>query len=198
MNNIHLILGGARSGKSRLAEQIARQKQLASKGSVTYIATAEAGDDEMVQRIAMHKNQRAENEQAKLWQVVESPLALAFAIEQAFIEHDCVLVDCLTLWLSNCLCKGALDLWQQEKSAFIQLLERLSKSPEKTLILVSNEVGHGIVPLGDLARDFVDQAGWLHQDIAKLANQVDFVIAGIAMPLKPLSTNQVHQENQDS
>ncbi|WP_440874548.1 bifunctional adenosylcobinamide kinase/adenosylcobinamide-phosphate guanylyltransferase [Thalassotalea sp. PLHSN55] len=184
MNNIHLVLGGARSGKSRFAEQIARQSQQSGAEQVTYIATAERGDDEMQQRIDMHQAQRSQDELAKSWQLVESPLALAFSIEQAFNDSDCVLVDCLTLWLSNCLCKGALDLWQQEKAALLQLLERLSHSTEKTLILVSNEVGHGIVPLGDLARDFVDQAGWLHQDIGKIASHVDFIMAGLPLTLK--------------
>ena len=89
------------------------------------------------------------------------------------------LVDCLTLWLSNCL---AASVWPQEKRRLLTLIPQLKND----VILVSNEVGHGIVPMGELSRQFVDESGWLHQDIAAIADKVDFVMAGLAMPLKPM------------
>ena len=193
LNNIHLIIGGARSGKSALAESYAKLSNL----PVTYIATAQAFDREMQQRIAQHQAERPDH-----WQLVESPLLLAKTIESV-VENSqqdiCILVDCLTLWLSNSLCKPNveaghtsecnLDYWQQEKQQFLAQLEsiKLRSSNEKQrveIILVSNEVGHGIVPMGELSRQFVDQAGWLHQAIAKVADNVEFVMAGLPLTLK--------------
>jgi adenosylcobinamide kinase/adenosylcobinamide-phosphate guanylyltransferase len=193
LNKIHLIIGGARSGKSSLAERYAKSSNL----PVTYIATAQAFDNEMQQRIAQHQADRPEH-----WQLVESPLLLAKTIASV-IENSqqdiCILVDCLTLWLSNSLCKPNveadhssecnLDYWQQEKQQFLTQLEniKLRSGNEKQrveIILVSNEVGHGIVPMGELSRQFVDQAGWLHQAIAKVADNVEFVMAGLPLSLK--------------
>lgn len=193
LNKVHLIIGGARSGKSSLAERYAKSSNL----PVTYIATAQAFDSEMQQRIAQHQAERPEH-----WQLVESPLLLAKTIASV-IENSqqdiCILVDCLTLWLSNSLCKPnveaghtsecKLDYWQQEKQQFLAQLEsiKLRSGNEKQrveIILVSNEVGHGIVPMGELSRQFVDQAGWLHQAIAKVADNVEFVMAGLPLSLK--------------
>jgi len=193
LNKIHLIIGGARSGKSSLAERYAKSSNL----PVTYIATAQAFDNEMQQRIAQHQAERPEH-----WQLVESPLLLAKTIASV-IENSqqdiCILVDCLTLWLSNSLCKPKveaartsecnLDYWQQEKQQFLAQLEsiKLRSGNEKQrveIILVSNEVGHGIVPMGELSRQFVDQAGWLHQATAKVADNVEFVMAGLPLSLK--------------
>ncbi len=193
LNKVHLIIGGARSGKSSLAERYAKSSNL----PVTYIATAQAFDSEMQQRIAQHQAERPEH-----WQLVESPLLLAKTIASV-IENSqqdiCILVDCLTLWLSNSLCKPNveaghtsecnLDYWQQEKQQFLAQLEsiKLRSGNEKQrveIILVSNEVGHGIVPMGELSRQFVDQAGWLHQAIAKVADNVEFVMAGLPLSLK--------------
>ena len=182
LNKLHLILGGARSGKSRLAENIAKDAEL--KGlSVCYLATAQAHDEEMNQRIVQHQNDRP-----KHWDLLESPLYLAEAIKQALEKSDCVLIDCLTLWLSNCLCHENSDFYAQQKAVFIEFLTSFIKDENsyksKQLIFVSNEVGHGIVPMGELSRQFVDQAGWLHQELAALANQVDFVMAGLPLTLK--------------
>jgi len=185
MNNIHLILGGARSGKSRMAENAA--KQLESQGlRVCYLATAQAHDKEMQQRITQHQADRPQH-----WPLVESPLYLAQSLEQALNENDCVLVDCLTLWLSNCLCQQNSEFYSQQKSALMNFLRSLINAEQplkadktKEIIFVSNEVGHGIVPMGELSRKFVDQAGWLHQELAVLANQVDFVMAGLPLNLK--------------
>ena len=180
LNKVHLVIGGARSGKSSLAERYAKSSNL----PVTYIATAQAFDSEMQQRIARHQADRPEH-----WQLVESPLSLAKTIESV-IENSqqdiCILVDCLTLWLSNSLCKPNttgeknsdvnLAYWQQEKQQLLALLERIqqeehSQHSKVEIILVSNEVGHGIVPMGELSRQFVDQAGWLHQAYRKNCRQ---------------------------
>jgi len=184
-HSIHLILGGARSGKSRLAENVAKAAEL-KKSKVCYLATAQAHDKEMSERISQHQADRPAH-----WQLVESPLYLSAALEQALQSNDCVLVDCLTLWLSNCLCHQNSELYTEQKNAFIKFLQRFIESkPErepKKIIFVSNEVGHGIVPMGELSRQFVDQAGWLHQELATLANQVDFVMAGLPLSLKNTS-----------
>jgi adenosylcobinamide kinase/adenosylcobinamide-phosphate guanylyltransferase len=198
MHDIHLILGGARSGKSRLAENAAKQAE--SQGlSVCYLATAQAHDEEMQQRITQHQADRP-----KHWPLVESPLYLADSLEQAIKTNDCVLVDCLTLWLSNCLCQQDSDFYAQQKNALMQFLQSFISNEQalktvkaKKIIFVSNEVGHGIVPMGELSRQFVDQAGWLHQELAVLANQVDFVMAGFPLTLKHVPLNN-EQENTSS
>jgi len=192
MGQVHLILGGARSGKSSLAEQHAKKLNL----PVTYIATAQALDKEMKQRIAMHQQDRPQQ-----WQTIESPLLLAATIDaiidQALVNtspnvsnnDQCILIDCLTLWLTNCLCQHDLAYFEQEKQQFLTTLINSQKLNNLHIILVSNEVGHGIVPMGDLSREFVDQAGWLHQAIAEIADNVDFVMAGLPLSLKPSANN---------
>jgi adenosylcobinamide kinase/adenosylcobinamide-phosphate guanylyltransferase len=181
-NSLHLILGGARSGKSRLAENIAKQAELEG-FTVCYLATAQAHDEEMSQRISQHQAERPAH-----WLLLESPLCLAEALKQALQNSDCVLVDCLTLWLSNCLCHQEREFYTQQKALFIEFLNAFINDDKsyksQKLIFVSNEVGHGIVPMGELSRQFVDQAGWLHQELAELANQVDFVMAGLPLTLK--------------
>ncbi|MBU2880625.1 bifunctional adenosylcobinamide kinase/adenosylcobinamide-phosphate guanylyltransferase [Psychrosphaera sp. B3R10] len=179
-NSIHFILGGARSGKSRFAENAAAR----SGKNVIYIATAEGLDDEMIDRIAHHKNHRPAS-----WAVIESPLQLADTIEQNATEHTCIIVDCLTLYLTNWLCKDNDAAWQNEKQRLLSVLENAAHN-KFLVVLVSNEVGQGIVPLGELSRTFVDQAGWLHQDIARLAGKVDFIVAGLNMRLKPQKGEQ--------
>jgi adenosylcobinamide kinase/adenosylcobinamide-phosphate guanylyltransferase len=192
-NKIHFILGGARSGKSRLAENLAKQAESAGL-TVCYLATAQAHDEEMSQRIIQHQDDRPQH-----WQLLESPLYLAEALKQALQSSDCVLIDCLTLWLSNCLCHQSSDFYTQQKSVFIKFLKYFISDTQtynaKKLIFVSNEVGHGIVPMGELSRQFVDQAGWLHQELAGLANQVDFVMAGLPLTLKTdaLHSNSLQQ-----
>jgi adenosylcobinamide kinase/adenosylcobinamide-phosphate guanylyltransferase len=171
-----LILGGARSGKSRYAEQQAQDSAL----DVIYIATAEAGDGEMARRIALHKAMRPAD-----WRVVEEPLALAHALAEHAAEGRCLLVDCLTLWFSNLLAgpDGSEDRFRRERAA---LLETLPGLPGR-ICLVSNEVGQGIVPMNPLARRFVDEAGWLHQDLASICERVVFVTAGLPQVLKDRS-----------
>jgi len=183
---VHLILGGARSGKSSFAEKQAKQSEESGQSQVYYLATAQSLDGEMSARIKQHQAQRPDH-----WPLIESPIALANAIEKLVLKHQnehatsiTVLVDCLTLWLTNCLCSSEKKSWQQEKQALLKLLADFEQNNEVNLLLVSNEVGHGIVPMGELSREFVDQAGWLHQEIAEIATQVDFIMAGIALSLK--------------
>lgn len=165
---LELILGGARSGKSRLAEERAR---LSGK-ALYYIATATAEDCEMATRIRHHREQRGPE-----WHTVEAPLHLADTLRRLARDDRCLLVDCLTLWLSNCLHR---DCWAGERDALLSTLRVL---PGR-ILLVSNEVGSGIVPLGELSRRFVDESGWLHQQLAQLAFKVTLVVAGLPLELK--------------
>lgn len=183
---IHLVLGGARSGKSRFAEQQVADLLPPSVGprttttfahSPVYIATATAKDDEMAQRIHHHQQLRA---QAALpWQLLEAPLALSDALNTLSGQQRPVLVDCLTLWLTNQLLADDTSL----SAARTQLCDSVSQF-DGELILVSNEVGSGIVPLGELSRRFVDEAGWLNQQLAQLADRVTLVVAGLPLALK--------------
>lgn len=167
---VHLILGGARSGKSSYAERVA----LSATGSLHYLATAEAGDAEMADRLERHQAQRSPR-----FKTCECPLALPDELAKRDQPGHTVLVDCLTLWLSNCLLQGP-EIWPEYRAA---LLAHLSHT-QANILLVSNEVGHGIVPMGALNRRFVDEAGWLHQAIAEQANQVTWVVAGLPQKLK--------------
>ncbi len=165
-----LILGGARSGKSRYAERLA----LESGKETVYIATGWAGDEEMSARIDRHREQRPQ-----AWLTVEEPCALAKALQTHAAGNRCLIVDCLTLWLANLLEQGD-GRFQQERGALLDTLPNLPG----TLCLVSNEVGLGIVPINPLARRFVDEAGWLHQDLAQLCERVVWVTAGLPQILK--------------
>ncbi|BDU23109.1 bifunctional adenosylcobinamide kinase/adenosylcobinamide-phosphate guanylyltransferase [Dyella sp. GSA-30] len=166
-----LILGGARSGKSALAERLA----IASGREVVYVATGQAGDGEMAARIAHHRAQRPAH-----WLTIEEPVKLADKLGDHAREDRCLLVDCLTLWLTNLLCDPDPGCFERERAA---LLERLPRMPGE-LLLVSNEVGLGIVPMGELSRRFVDEAGRLHQAIAALCPRVLFAAAGLPLVLK--------------
>ncbi|MFT4918238.1 MAG: adenosylcobinamide kinase/adenosylcobinamide-phosphate guanylyltransferase [Zhongshania aliphaticivorans] len=169
---LELYLGGARSGKSRLAEQ----RVCGSTLQRVYVATATAGDSEMAMRIEHHQEQRKADD----WRTVEAPEELSAAIRQHASPQTAILVDCLTLWLSNWLAKEDDDSWQQVKGQFLHTLQ----TAPGHIVLVSNEVGQGIVPLGSLTRHFVDESGRLHQDIAALADRVVFVTAGLEQVLK--------------
>lgn len=177
--SLHLVLGGARSGKSSFAERCAKNIQDSSKQQVVYVATATAGDDEMVNRIAHHQQQRPVH-----WQTIEEPIYLAATLQRIHAQQPqaIILIECLTLWLSNCLLSADADCWMQQQQL---LLEQLAIMSNPT-VMVSNEVGWGIVPMGEISRRFVDEAGRLHQQIAALAGQVSLVVAGIPMSLKTL------------
>ena len=167
-----LILGGARTGKSRLAEKLAIDSGL----EVVYIATAQARDGEMNERIAQHRADRPAH-----WRTVEEPLALAATLQREARADRCLLVDCLTLWLSNLLLADEQGTaLAREREALLAVLAALPG----TLILVSNETGLGIIPLGELTRRYVDEAGRLHQRLAQLSERVVFCVAGLPMTLK--------------
>lgn len=168
---LQLILGGARSGKSRLAEQIAKDSGL----SVIYMATAQALDEEMQQRIAHHQQQRPAH-----WQVLEEPIYLADRLLQLDQPNQLILVDCLTLWLTNLLLAEDHALQQLQMQKLFEVLPQLLSQ----IVLVSNETGLGVVPMGEISRRFVDEAGRLHQTLGQLANKVMFCVAGFPMILK--------------
>lgn len=164
------VLGGARSGKSRFAETLAQNSGLERH----YIATGRAWDDEMRTRIAKHREDRG-----PLWITHEEPLALAATLQRIDAPGRVVLVDCLTLWLTNLMMEESCDI-AAESAALATLLPVLNAS----IILVSNEVGLGIVPENKMAREFRDHAGRLHQLIAAEVAQVYFVAAGLPLKMK--------------
>jgi adenosylcobinamide kinase/adenosylcobinamide-phosphate guanylyltransferase len=166
-----LILGGARSGKSRLAEKLAEDSGL----PVTYIATSQALDGEMSARIRQHRERRPAD-----WALVEEPVELARVLQELASPERCLLVDCLTLWLTNLLMLEDQARLIAEREA---LLDCLSELPGR-IILVSNETGLGVVPMGELTRRYVDESGWLHQAIAERCQRVIFTVAGLPMLLK--------------
>ncbi len=170
-----LILGGARSGKSRLAERLALQSGL----EVTYIATATVGDEEMGRRIEQHQLRRPPH-----WRLVEEPLALAQVLQQHAESKRLLLVDCLTLWMSNLLCSEQPALLRREVDALLDILPGLAGQT----ILVSNEVGMGIVPMGALSRQFQDEMGVLQQRVAAHSERVILTLAGLPLVLKPAGT----------
>lgn len=169
MTRTQLILGGARSGKSRRALELAQN----SAKRPVFIATAEAWDDEMAERIAHHKTERGDE-----WSTIEAPLDLTAALKDAGQTGDVCVVDCLTLWLSN-LMHHDRDLVEETK----QLCAALSNCPIP-IILVSNEVGLGLVPETPLGRAFRDAQGRLNQEMATLCDRVEFIAAGLPIVLK--------------
>lgn len=172
---VHLILGGARSGKSAYAEQLAKSTDLA----VTYVATAQVYDDEFAQRVAHHQARRPQG-----WQLVEAPFELAETLRAHDDSNQCIIVDCLTLWLAQCICPDCESpetvSWVQERQALLEVLPTLKSK----VLLVSNEVGMGIVPLGEINRQFQDEQGRLNQAVAELAEKVTFIAAGLPLKLK--------------
>ncbi|MCL1060826.1 bifunctional adenosylcobinamide kinase/adenosylcobinamide-phosphate guanylyltransferase [Shewanella benthica] len=168
-----LIIGGARSGKSRLAQEYAKTWQTRTNGEVIVIATAESSEGTMAKRIVHHKVHRPQE-----WKLVETTLDLAQALIQESRSDNLILVDCLTLWLSNIQLSDR--NWKQEKQS---LLEALMHLPGE-VIFISNEVGQGVVPLGELSREFVDESGWLHQSLARQVDRVTIAIAGLPLIIK--------------
>ena len=168
MPELILVLGGARSGKSQYAEKLIT----ALPPPWTFVATAEAGDAEMAERIAVHRSRRGKD-----WQTVEAPHDLSAALAAAAADMP-VLVDCLTLWLSNRM------LAEAEFEAEIARLEAALGSRRAPVVLVSNEVGSGIVPENELARRFRDLQGRLNQRIAARADRVVLMVAGLPIVVK--------------
>ncbi len=174
MNRSHpivLVLGGARSGKSTYAQKLAERWW----PRPLYLAPAETLDDEMVERVKLHQENRGPR-----WGCVEEPLDVARVIGNPVPDQDGILFDCATLWLTNVLLKEGVAGIETRKLALIDAL----KTCPTGVIIVSNEVGMGIVPEYPLGRDFRDQQGWLNQELAAIADTVIFVIAGIPMFLK--------------
>jgi adenosylcobinamide kinase/adenosylcobinamide-phosphate guanylyltransferase len=178
-----LVFGGARSGKSALAERLAGE----SGKEVIYLATSHAGDAEMAARIDHHRARRPAE-----WRTVEEATALAATLRTLCAPERIVLVDCLTLWLTNLMFStrqdypdvGAIDLpplFIDERAA---LLDWLDTPPSGDVIFVSNEVGMGIVPYGAVSRAFTDEAGRLNQDVAARCERVLLVAAGLPLVLK--------------
>lgn len=171
----HLVLGGVKSGKSRRAEQLAKEWVATTHGKVVYVATARAYDDEFGERIKRHQAQRPKN-----WETLEVPLEVAELLNRHSGKGCCVLLECLTLWLSNVLCDD-LDL-----RGYIEQLCDSIEHYDGELIIVSNETGMGIIPQNALARRFGDEAGLLHQRLAKRCDDVTLVVAGLPLSLKAL------------
>lgn len=172
-----LVLGGARSGKSAFAERLAKQG-----GRVLYVATAEALDEDMERRIAAHRQQRPGE-----WDTLEEPLELASTLPSALEGYDTCLLDCLTLWVSNMLL--SMEENPQAESNILAAADNLLEAWEKsqaTWILVSNEVGLGIVPPSRLGAVYRDALGRVNQAVAARADKVYFMAAGLALEMKSL------------
>ncbi len=181
----HLYLGGARSGKSKLAETTAQAwLRQHPQGRVVYIATAQIRDQEMQTRVDLHQQRRPAS-----WQLLEQPLLLADTLDQLQTESDqptCVLVDCLTLWLTNHLCQEVtedVDVVSLTEQAIDELVVQVEHYTEQ-LLLVSNEVGSGIVPMGELSRQFQDLSGLMNQRLAQVCDKVTLAVAGLPMVVK--------------
>ncbi len=174
MSFLIFITGGARSGKSKLALKLAER----TGGKVAFIATAQAGDDEMAERILIHKKSRP-----KEWTTIEEPIDIPSAISKV-ADHDVAIIDCLTLLLSNLMLE---DNGLDETDGILDEMEDLVKASgsfEGTVIIVSNEVGMGIVPENELARKFRDLAGRANQIMANAADEVYLCVSGIPVKLK--------------
>jgi len=166
------VTGGARSGKSRWAMEYALQEG----GKKLFVATARAEDDEMRERIKKHKDERGTE-----WVLVEEPVNLPFVIKNKSREYDVILIDCLTLWLSNVMMDNAFEHFDKLIHA-LNNIQRQDRSVK--VILVSNEVGMGIVPANSIARDFRDMAGTMNQQVAKISDKAVFIASGLPLYLK--------------
>lgn len=168
---ITLVIGGARSGKSKHAENLA----IKSARKVSYIATAVAIDSEMKERIFHHQMRRPID-----WSLIECPLDLVELLRLEAQKPQTILVDCLTLWINNQLHENP----EQDFTALFSSLINSIENAEAHIIFVANEVGLGIIPMGEITRQFVDEAGRLNQHIAQVADDVIFMIAGLPLIVK--------------
>lgn len=172
-----LVLGGARSGKSGWAQRLAESLAGGQPGRLTYLATGQARDEEMVRRVELHQAQRG-----PLWSTREEPLHLKAALRSLDRPQAVILLDCLTMWLSNLMTLAGLD--EDATAQRGQELAEFIPALQGRLVLVSNEVGQGIVPDNALARAFRDQAGLLHQRLAAVCGRVVLLTAGLPLALK--------------
>jgi len=185
---IHFILGGARSGKSRFAEQQVLELANRENKQAVYIATASVIDSEMESRIAKHQFDRSGK--GNNWQLIECPLTLSERLTEldSYSKNNNVyLLDCLTLWLNN-------QLFSQHEATYTEQSQHLQSEIDKLLIslndlhlnivIVSNEIGLGVIPMGESTRLYVDYCGWLNQGVAKVADKVTLVTAGIPLLIK--------------
>ena len=177
-NELMLVLGGARSGKSGFAVRYIEDHY----HSYLYLASAEIGDPEMAERVKHHRQERGPQ-----WGLVEEPLEIAQALGNRCDGVEAVLVDCLTLWLSNVLLQKGEEAVPNYRQELIGAL----KTRNRAIVLVSNEVGLGIVPETHLGREFRDLAGRLNQEVAALADKVVFTVAGLPMVVKGGSSADV-------
>ena len=171
---ITLILGGVRSGKSRFAEKLAAETNLC----VVYVATATPSDNEMSLRIKNHRQKRS-----KTWTTVEEPLAISRVIENNH-HNKCIIVDCLTLWMTNLLLASDDDKLSKEKRDLMYCLNKTKSD----VLLVSNETNSGVIPIDPLSRRFCDEVGFLHQEIANIADNVILMVAGLPHTVKGVNT----------
>ncbi|MFA5468900.1 MAG: bifunctional adenosylcobinamide kinase/adenosylcobinamide-phosphate guanylyltransferase [Sphaerochaetaceae bacterium] len=171
-SEITLIIGGGRSGKSSYGEAMAK----AIEGNRLYIATAEVTDEEMAKRIEHHQKRRA----GIFSQTIEEPLNLAGALSQIDKSVDVVLLDCLTVWLGNVIHYRGLQANYEEIEQFLAALKRCSQR----VIVITNEVGQGIIPATALSRHYRDHAGWLNQAVAAMADRVIWMVAGLPVVVK--------------
>lgn len=170
-----LVIGGARSGKSRFAQSLCAERE-----SVAYIATARVEDDEMRARVERHRNERPTH-----WLTIEEPLDLAKAMRQARTHAKIVLVDCLTVWLSNLMWGRRAQSPEEQEAAVYAGVESLAAAAAGIeVVAVSNEVGFSLVPESPVGRQFRDLQGFLNQRAAAMADRVFLTVAGIAIPIK--------------
>lgn len=170
--NVTLVIGGTRSGKSRFSEQLA----LKMGDKKVYLATSEAVDEEMVSRIEKHQKNREQFN----FITVEEPIELATVLKEIEYEEQVVVVECISTWMGNLFhYEGIKEDYRQVK----EFLDYLKIAKQK-IIIVSNDVGHSLVPTEAVSRHFIDQVGFLNQDIAKIASSVVWVVAGLPTYLK--------------
>lgn len=172
-----LILGGVRSGKSRLAEKLAIQ----TNKPIIYIATATGDDEEMLARIELHKNNRPKD-----WEIIEEGIELSQVLDAYSNKGCCIIIDCLTLWLTNLLLSNNGDDLATQRQAFNDTLS----SSKENIFIVSNETSLGIMPLGELTRRFGDEAGVMNQDIAARCDRVILTVAGLPLILKEIKNKK--------
>lgn len=177
--NLTLVLGGVRAGKSRYAQELAQRG-----GRVLYVATAEAGDEEMAARIQAHREERPSD-----WATLEEPIDMAGALESRLSDVDTVLLDCLTLWVSNLLLQDRDDQGSRaDIQTEAQRLLALYEQHNASWIVVSNEVGLGVVPATKLGRIYADELGRVNQLFAAAADDVTVMFAGLPVNIRALGS----------